>query len=240
MAKVQTRWFVGFVAGAGTAAMALACGSGPLDIPSVRSSYESGWSVPLPPAPTAYRVPPDRAWIPVHHSRRAETAPAAGDAAKSDYEAIAAAVNAVEGCTFVLLNATIDTGPGETTVQSALGVWVDLAGAGDPEARFGRIHACTVPLTTFAADDAGDTRGFHVGEATPIVDDPEAHYVELADRFVARQQAAAGVTGPGLHPEDRRCVPTGEVTVVSASLAGVELALDVVCRIPTEGAGPGT
>ncbi|MEQ1506510.1 MAG: hypothetical protein ABMB14_30055, partial [Myxococcota bacterium] len=78
-----------------------------------------------------------------------------------------------------------------------------------------------------------------VGAVDLVVDAPDSHRDALVERLVREQQAAAAIGGaPQLHPEDRRCVPTGRVVPGAEQLDGVELKLEVDCRIVGPGASP--
>jgi hypothetical protein len=186
--------------------VAVAClpgpGRGSEQIVSGSRSYEA-WA-PALDAP-GYRVAPDRAVLPVGVS--AEDPRAAVDA-------LAKALPA--GCT---LRITGYVPP--RRIDAAMDV--SFAGMADVRARMDQLDRCLAPFA--GRSDAA------LGETQWVVDHPEQHFDALAERLVATQQAAASIVAPGVHPEDRRCVPTGAVLPSDPRISGVALALEVTCSV---------
>jgi hypothetical protein len=123
---------------------------------------------------------------------------------------------------------------------------IDLTGAADPLARMDRIDACRgqlLPLTSYQSETLQGDREHHVQlhDGALEVDAPETHLQALLERRARSLVAAADVPeAPQLHPEDYRCVPTGEVGLGARTLQGVVLQLDLHCRVDASdhGAAP--
>jgi hypothetical protein len=111
---------------------------------------------------------------------------------------------------------------------------VALAAAATVSDRMDALDACLDALDSAQVPP----EDLVVGPYALRVDAPEASFGALVDAFAAEQARAASVSGAQAHAEDRRCVPSGQVRVGRAQLAGVELSLDLECRILADGGPP--
>jgi hypothetical protein len=215
--------------------MVLACGSGG-DVGSLSEGYRGKAvpsSAPLPPA-GAWTVPPDRALVPVSIVAPGDDFAAAAAALRGRIEAVASA-GAAAACEVRVVDYTPPhrAPRGELQAQADLVADVSLVGLATVVERMDRLDACLTALRSAAPEDQRS-----IGAAELRVDAPEASFDPLAVRFAADQARAASVAGAQAHPEDRRCVPSGRVLVKRPRLSGVELELDVECRIERS-AAPG-
>lgn len=180
----------------------------------------SGWAPPAVPDPAAYRVAPDRGLVAVAVRAQDDDPAQAAALVGATMERLTAALPA--GCT---LRATDYAPPidGVATLSATLDVAFP-----DPAfpARIDHLDACLAALRV-------DPQGVQLAVGAPVwtVDHPEAHFAALAERLTRAQTAAASIIAPGVHPGDRRCVPSGEVLVGERRLDGVELRLDVTCAV---------
>ncbi|MEZ4238279.1 MAG: hypothetical protein R3F59_19435 [Myxococcota bacterium] len=212
-----------------TAATVLACGSGPgWDVSSVRG--KAVVSPPDLPAP-AYEVAPDRALVSVAVRARADDRAAAGQRLRTALDRVTGG-GSEAGCTVEIADyAPPSPASDGVRAMAALVADVPLAEVGTVRERMDRLDACLDAIAQVQLDDVDVT----IGDPVPRVDHPEAHYAALADAFAAAGARAATVAGA--HPEDRRCVPTGEVLVGQGRLSGVALSLDLSCHVATAAAG---
>lgn len=227
-----------------TAAVMLACGSGPLD---VRSSYRK-----VAPAPShdplvrvdRFTVPPDRA---MHALTLRATAPdpqKATDLLRADLAAVEKALADLPRCRVQVDRYDAAAPWGDAwAVDLAAGLDVDLGGTTTVTERMDRLDACrlaVLPVLPLEEEELSDER-HHVatlGEAILVVDDPHAHLGALLARRAARLAAVTATAAPQLHPEDQRCVPSGAVQLGGRTLAGVVLELELACRIDADAPAP--
>lgn len=225
-----------FAAVCGLGVPVVVCGSGGSERDSDVRSSVLGYPTAMaqyPSAPEGYRVPPDRAWVPLELWSDEDDPAAAFAQVRRHIDGVSAAVARIEGCAFVLVDARIDPGQFDDGATAHAGIDVDLSGLATTLERVDRVAACTAAATP-TRDNGWNVM---LGPIAPRVSEPRGHFDALAERFVAAQTAAR-IQGPGVHPEDRRCVPTGEVVQTEATLAAVGLALGVDCRIETPAEAP--
>lgn len=165
-------------------------------------------------------------------------------ALRAEIDALSTALSDAPGCTLEVRSYTApEIYGGSWSAQARLVVDVAFDELLDVRLRMDRLDSCSAVVAARLSDEVEveDDTWLSVGTAGPtfVVDAPERHVAALAERLLRQQQAAAAIGGaPQLHPEDRRCVPTGEVTVGERSIAGVELVLVAPCRIPSAPEAP--
>jgi len=221
-----------------TAIALLACGSGPLE----RSVRDYSKAQPPDHDPTAlhgrYTVPPDRALLPVRVRVEAPDPDGPSEQVRSELDALSTAVSDLPPCTLLVQDYRPPSRSGDDWVAEAWATLdIDLSQLTTPAERMERIDQCrgaVLPRTTRYAEEVEGTdneRSLSIGSYTLMVDAPEAHIEQLLKRRARTLQAVTPPLAPQLHPEDYRCVPTGEVKVGARSLAGVVLSLGQTCRV---------
>lgn len=220
-------------------ASTLACGSSDgISSYSSRSKTTASAQGPEPfeAADRGYVVAPDRALMRVRVSGDGESGAAARGALKSAMDAVQQAAKA-GGCAATVAEYTTPRPGGWDGWKGSaeLRVEVDLREAPDVGARIAAVDGCIGPIAELS-DREGD--GQHIDVAMSglmySLDDPDGHAAALWARHgerLARVSAAAGA--PQMHPEDLRCTTQGNVSVVSRSISGIGLELDMGCRSVT-------
>jgi hypothetical protein len=223
-------------------ASTLACGSS--DGLSSYSSRKSA-SAPDPGSPEAFEAddagvvaPPDRALLSVRVVGQHEDAPQAQAALKSGMERVMAAAKR-GGCAASIEEYT-PTRPGGWAGwrgQAQLRLEIDLREAADVPARMAALDACMLPVAALTdGEENGDALEISLSAPLFGIDDPSVHTAALWARHAERlDRVSVAGPAPQLHPEDLRCVSRGDVSVLSRSITGVRLGLDLSCRT----VGPG-
>lgn len=216
-------------------ALALACGSGPADLASLKRGYAPGLPVHDPMVGHGeHVVPPDEARMGLTVQVGDVSLEKAGERARAELDALVEAVGEVETC------AVVARGYDPPAWSDGLDLWVavvsvdgvvDLRGASDVPTRMQRLDACRNVLLGRAAEEApqGSHRKLALGAPQLVVERPERELPVLLARRAEQLGQLASAPG-GLHPEDLRCVPKG-VVVGERSLSGVVLRLDQECRV---------
>ena len=215
----------------------LACGSGPVESYRRKAAPE-----PAPGDPTVLLggtvVPPDRS---LHAIALATTGPTPADATaqlRSDLDALEAAASEIANCQVHLYGVRVPSRQSSEWRTSAEAVLdVTLSEATSARDRWDLVAACEaaiLPLVTDGREDAGSqrTRKLTFNDGVLVVDDLESYLPQLLAREAQRLSAAAEVTSaPQLHPDDYRCVATGEIRVLASTLSGIRLKAPLQCRV---------
>ena len=226
-----------------TAFALLACGSGPLDVSrSVRSSKKPP---PTEHDPSAlhgrYTVPPDQALLPLRLRVEGPAADGAAARVREELADLQRAVSDLPPCAVEVQDYRPPSRYGDDWASEAWATLsVDLGGLATALERMERLDQCrgaVLPQTTRYTEPIENTeleRSLSLGGPVLVVDAPEAHLPALLARRAEALQAVTAPMAPQLHPEDYRCVPTGQVRVGTRSLAGVVLDLGVDCRVQAD------
>jgi len=218
--------------------MMLACGSGPVESYSRKTS----WSPPAHDPTTLQRqfvVPPDRS---LQSVTVWATAPSPADATaqvRADIDALTVAVSDASSCTVHVrtYGPPSRANASEWRASAQLVLDVALVGATSAMDRMDRIDTCRghlLPHTSYQSESLQGDREHHVTlhEGVLEIDHPESHLPALLERRARALRAVADTPdAPQLHPEDYRCVPTGHVGIGARTLEGVALQLDLTCRV---------
>lgn len=189
----------------------------------------------------AYVVAPDRGLLTVTVHASAATLAEALTTTTNSASALVDALKAVPGCEARLADVDLPHATGQDHYGASAEVFVDvdlrqLATVAERAARLAScLRVLDEELRRVAKVDA-----LGMTPTTPLltVDNPKEHLDVLLRRAAASLQAAKieGTTPP-LFPDERRCVPTGEVIVTSRRLSGLALEPQLECRVAPGGAG---
>ncbi len=185
-------------------------------------------------------VAPDRARTEVNVTTVVEGNRAKASATLEDWvKRFESAVKRMPGCSTTVVHLSLPTKAGETNAQQAATLVVEMAlqGVSSVSDRVQKVGRCAAVVADMMSPRSRSKRSrvgtFASARAWSLsVDQPQSHLATLLKRKSERFQAMRGLTlASQLKPEDRRCVPTGEVVTRMAAYAGIWLEAELLCDV---------